>query len=131
MAEGYLRRMLGPDTSIESAGIETGEGLPPTNEAVLTMRELGLEISDHRSREIASLTLQNFDLVIAMTPQVGNELRSRGVDLSRLVVLNVPDPYGQGMDAYRIAAAQIRTQLGCIFGIEDNSWLQGGQTCGR
>ena len=126
MAEGYLRNSLDPNTSIESAGIETGEGLPPTNEAVLAMRELGLEISDHRSRDIAPLTLQSFDLVIAMTPEIGRELRTRGVDRRRLVVLSVPDPYGKGIDAYRIAATQIRTQLGCNLGIGDNSWLRGG-----
>jgi protein-tyrosine phosphatase len=121
MAEGFLRQLLGPDTSIGSAGTETVDGLPPTDDAVLAMRELGLEIGGHRSRDVNLLSLQGYDLIIAMTPRIGSELRSKGVDGSRLVELNVPDPYGNGIDAYRTAAAEIKTQLRRLLGMEDSA----------
>lgn len=119
MAEGFLRELLGPGTSVESAGAETEEGLAPTKDAVLVMRELGLDISGHRSREVPQLDLRNFDLIIAMTSQIGCILRSLGVEECRLRELNVPDPYGKGIEAYRNAAQNIRSQLCCLLRQED------------
>lgn len=117
MAEGLLRQLLGPETSVESAGAETEDGLPATPEAIETMRELGLDIGVHRSRDVTRLNLRKFDLIIAMTSQFGNQLRSQGVEDCRLHECNVPDPYGKGIDAYRSAALDIKSQLCCLLGI--------------
>lgn len=127
MAEAFLRQMLGPETSITTAGTDTEDGLPPTKHAVLAMREFGLDISGHRSLGVTRLDLPSFDLIIAMTLQIGSKLRSRGADGSCLVELDVPDPYYKGIDAYRTAAMEIKTQLCRLSRLGDRAFLPGGR----
>ena len=52
MAEGYLRHAASDRFEALSAGIEP-KGLNPL--AVEAMREIGIDISQHRSKDVASL----------------------------------------------------------------------------
>ena len=63
MAEGMLRHDGGADFLVESAGIEPGFVRP---EAIETMREIGLDISGHRSKSIDEFAPQPFDYVITV-----------------------------------------------------------------
>jgi protein-tyrosine-phosphatase len=115
MAAALLQRLLGEAARVESAGIDTGEGLRPTKEAVSVMKELGVDVSAHRSRNAESLDLKKFDRVLAMTPAISNQLREAGVDVARITQLNVSDPYCKGTDVYREAAKEIESQLRSLF----------------
>jgi arsenate reductase (thioredoxin) len=61
MAEGLLRSMAGGAVEVKSAGLEA-RGLRP--EAVTAMRELGLDISGHRSKSLEELAGERFDIVV-------------------------------------------------------------------
>jgi protein-tyrosine-phosphatase len=100
---------------VESAGIDTGEGLPATKEAVAVMRQMGIGISGHHSRDIANLDLARFDIVLAMTPTIAKQLRDAGVDIARIKQMNISDPYRRGIDVYRSIANDIESQLRCLF----------------
>ena len=63
MAEGWGRALLGAETKVYSAGIET-HGLNPL--AVQVMAEVGIDISRHSSKRIADLPVQQFDLVVTV-----------------------------------------------------------------
>ena len=63
MAEGLLRHFGGEAFVVESAGIEPS--LVRT-EAIEAMRELGIDISDHRSKSLDEFTAQPFDYVITV-----------------------------------------------------------------
>lgn len=115
MAAALLRRLVGGKVEVQSAGTDAGNGLPPTKESVSVMKELGIDIGAHRSRDIADLDLTEFDLVLALTPSIAEDLRNLGADPARIKQLKVADPYGKGIDVYRSTAAEIEHQLSSLL----------------
>jgi arsenate reductase len=63
MAEGLLREVAGDRFKVESAGVNPSRVRP---EAVEAMREVGIDISGHRSKSVDEFTGQNFDYVITV-----------------------------------------------------------------
>jgi len=63
MAEGWARHLKGDIIDAYSAGIET-HGLNPN--AVKVMAEAGVDISHHRSKNIAEFKDINFDVVVTV-----------------------------------------------------------------
>lgn len=63
IAEGYLRHFAGTKADVYSAGVET-HGLNP--KAVETMREDGIDISQHSSDHIDAYKDIDFDFVITV-----------------------------------------------------------------
>src|SRR5208282_4216956 len=63
MAEGLLRHDSGPCFEVESAGTKPSAVRP---EAIAVMRELGIDISGHRSKSVEEFAGQNFDAVITV-----------------------------------------------------------------
>ena len=63
MAEGILRHDGGDAFTVASAGIEPSLVRP---EAIEVMREIGIDISAHRSKSIDEFTAQPFDYVITV-----------------------------------------------------------------
>lgn len=63
MAEGLLRRDGGARFEASSAGTKPGHVRP---EAIAAMRELGIDISRHRSKSVDEMLGQEFDYVITV-----------------------------------------------------------------
>jgi len=63
MAEGLLRHDAGQRFEVESAGTKPSSVRP---EAITVMRELGLDISGHRSKSVEEFDGQHFDYVITV-----------------------------------------------------------------
>jgi arsenate reductase (thioredoxin) len=63
MAEGLLRRDAGERFEVESAGTKASFVRP---EAIAAMRELGIDISGHRSKSVDEFEGQQFDYVITV-----------------------------------------------------------------
>ena len=63
MAEGLLRHIAGDRFEVESAGIAPTQVRP---EAITVMRELGIDISQHRSKSVDEFANQDFDYVITV-----------------------------------------------------------------
>ncbi len=63
MAEGLLRHDGGAAFAVESAGLEPSF---VRAEAIEAMREIGIDISGHRSKSIDEFTRQPFDYVITV-----------------------------------------------------------------
>lgn len=63
MAEGLLRHDAGDRFEVESAGTKSSSVRP---EAIAAMRELGIDISAHRSKSVTEFDGQNFDVVITV-----------------------------------------------------------------
>jgi arsenate reductase len=63
MAEGLLRHDAGERFDIESAGTKASSVRP---EAIAAMRELGIDISGHRSKSVDEFAGQQFDYVITV-----------------------------------------------------------------
>jgi arsenate reductase (thioredoxin) len=63
MAEGLLRHDGGDHFDVESAGTKASFMRP---EAIAVMRELGIDISGHRSKNVNEFEGQHFDYVITV-----------------------------------------------------------------
>jgi len=63
MAEGLLRHDAGDRFEVESAGTKASSVRP---EAIAAMNELGIDISQHRSKNVEEFEGQPFDYVITV-----------------------------------------------------------------
>lgn len=63
MAEGLLREMAGEMFDVASAGVSPSNVRP---EAIAAMREIGIDISGHRSKSVDEFSDQEFDYVITV-----------------------------------------------------------------
>ena len=126
MAEAFLRQLWEMDglpkngIIVTSAGLVTAGGAPASREALTLLRHAGLEMSGHRSQPVAAALLEQAHFVLTMTaahkeslaryfPAYENKLWTLGEfggDGS-----DVADPYGGGMEAYQLAATQIKQFL--------------------
>lgn len=63
MAEGLLRHNGGERFEVESAGVIASFVRP---QAIEAMKEIGVDISGHRSKSVEEFTKENFDYVITV-----------------------------------------------------------------
>jgi len=63
MAEGLLRHDAGASLEVESAGTKPSHVWP---EAIAAMKELGIDISGHRSKSVDEFDGQQFDYVVTV-----------------------------------------------------------------
>lgn len=63
MGEGLFRAEGGPDVEVFSAGTRPSLVRP---EAIAVMKELGIDLSGHRSKSVDEFTGQPFDLVVTV-----------------------------------------------------------------
>ena len=63
MAEGLLRHDAGDRFAVESAGTRPSQVRP---EAIAVMRELGIDISGHRSKHVDEFAGQEFDYILTV-----------------------------------------------------------------
>lgn len=63
MAEGLLRHEFGDHYEVSSAGLKPSHVRP---EAIAVMRELGIDLSGHRSKHVDEFADQPFDYVITV-----------------------------------------------------------------
>jgi protein-tyrosine-phosphatase len=126
MAEGLMKKLYGQKTYVQSAGVKND--LEVDGFAVAVCKELGIELSRHRSRSFEEMQqwgddLSGFDLVVALSPAS----QRQALEFTRFFHLDVEywpvmDPSGIGetreakLTAYRQARDQIRDRMIARFG---------------
>jgi arsenate reductase len=110
MAEGLLRHDAGDRFTVESAGTKPGIVRP---EAVAAMKELGIDISGHRSKHVDEFEGQTFDYVLTVCD---NARESCPVFFGTAKKLHHsfddPPPASEGTDAERMAIfRRVRDEL--------------------
>ena len=63
MAEGLLRHDAGDRFEVESAGTKPGH---VRREAIAVMKEIGIDLSGHRSKHVEEFASQSFDYVLTV-----------------------------------------------------------------
>lgn len=97
MAEGLARRRFGTAVRVESAGSAPGAVHPL---AVRVMAELGIDISDHRSKSVDTIDLTGVDTVVTLCAEA---VCPTFLGRARRLHWPLPDPAGQaGSDAQRL-----------------------------
>ena len=109
MAQGLLAHDYGDRFEVESAGTKPSSVRP---EAVAVMKELGIDISHHRSKSVTEFEGQSFDYVLTVCD---NARESCPVfpAASRMIHSSFEDPAAvQGTEHYRLQAfRRVRDQL--------------------
>ena len=124
MAEYLLRHHLGPESpwTVESAGLFTDDGAPPSEGAVEALRARGLDLTPHRSRRLTRERIDGADLIVVMTTVQAAEVKRRFPDLQQRVHLlktfdtgcapgDIPDPIGGSAAVYRAVCDEIEAAL--------------------
>jgi arsenate reductase (thioredoxin) len=109
MAEGLLRHDAGDRFEVESAGTKASFVRP---EAVAVMKELGIDISGHRSKDVSEFDGQRFDYVITVCDNA-RETCPLFFGLTEKLHHSFADPAAvEGLEGERLAAFRhVRNQL--------------------
>ncbi len=128
MAEALAKDMLAQERSISvndlenaglrviSAGTSTQAGYPATEEAVQAVKDLGGDLSSHRSRPLTRELIQEADVIYCMTRSHMSAVLEMAPDAAGRVYLldpkgDIHDPIGQSQAVYRHTANAIRQKL--------------------
>ena len=100
-----------------SAGLYVSEGAPISEEAVTVLREAcvmpvpGNDYTAHRAQPVTQALMESVDEVIAISSAHAMELMMRfpeQADKIHTLPMDVPDPYGRGLAAYRDCLSRLR-----------------------
>jgi arsenate reductase len=113
MAEGLLRDLAGDRFEVFSAGTKPGRVRP---EAIAAMRELGIDISGHRSKSVDEFAQQPLDYVITVCDNARESCPVYPASVQR-IHWSFEDPAAvtgseeERMKAFREIRDQIRARL--------------------
>ena len=116
MAEGIARSAAPPGLRIWSAGSSPTRVRP---EAIAVLREIGIDISHHRSKTAAEIPASEVDTVITLC---GEEECPLFLGKAHRVHWGLPDPAGAGkneeeqLQAFRNLRDELRRRLAAVFG---------------
>jgi protein-tyrosine phosphatase len=127
MAEAIFNKMLqnrelsSHEIKSTSAGLYALDNAEATPQAIEVMRNVGIDLSQHRSRSVDEKMLQEVDLILTMTRHHCHQLQESFPHVQHKVYTlaeyaglpeeDVSDPYGQDTEAYRSARQQIESFL--------------------
>lgn len=139
MAEGIFKAFLKDNNidniNVSSAGISTFEGDSANEKAIYTLRNKGIDIKSHKSRQITKEIIENSDLILTMTKShKGMILNALPEYLNKIFTikeyvyinnneeltgknLDIADPYGLDYNIYEKCAAEIEENLKKIIEI--------------
>ena len=102
------------DTSISSAGLGALAGHAASGHAIELMAERGIDISDHKARQLTPDMISDSDLILVMEQghrraidSMEPAARGKIYRLCEWTGEDIPDPYGLPRDAFEEALALI------------------------
>ncbi len=103
---------------IQSAGLNAADGCPMCAEAKKALTEAKIPFSENfRSKALTKKQVDEAMAVICMTREQCEQIPGKNVmSLYELTGKEIPDPYGQGIDAYRVALRMIRECIPTVIG---------------
>ncbi len=113
MAEGWTRHILGDRAEVHSAGTNPSEVNP---QAIDVMKEVGVDMSSHRSKSVDEFAGQPFDLVVTLCDEVQANCPVF-VGATETIHKNFPDPaeaFGseeEVLEVFRTVRDRIRREL--------------------
>src|SRR5262245_38830178 len=103
--------VIGPDVVFASAGIRPGKAADAENAVYSLKRNFSIDASRHVPRDVRSLDLAGYDLLIALDPGAHRALVDAAVPDAALRFWNVKDPWGGDLTEYDRTAIDIRRKL--------------------
>ena len=103
-----------------SSGIWAETGDIPTYEGIETMKGYGIDLSTHRATNIRNSDIRNMDVILCATLNHKKNIIAMYPELKDKVYtmkeyagyqendLDIPDPWGYGLDVYKNCAKEIK-----------------------
>lgn len=101
------------DVLIESAGIFAEIGQTASEEAIEVMREMGIDLTTHRTKPVSEDLIQKSDIILTMTETHARLLEAMAGDKVHSIKEfvgesgDITDPYGGDLEDYRETAKEI------------------------
>ncbi|MCG7489684.1 low molecular weight phosphotyrosine protein phosphatase [Vibrio sp. Of14-4] len=114
LGEALLQNLL-PDIRVSSAGLAAEKskfvGKPAYDKSILVAQENGIDISNHRSKQVSSSLCSEFDLILVMEQEhieaitnIAPEVRGKTMLFGQWIgQKDIPDPYKQSKEAFDYA----------------------------
>jgi arsenate reductase (thioredoxin) len=118
MAEG-LMRSFDADLDVSSAGTAPAERVHPA--AIAALREIGIDIGEHRPKSVDRFLNRPFDFVITVCDRANESCPVFTGGVGRRVHIgfedpgNIPGNEDEVLNAFRRTRDQIRTRLGAFY----------------
>jgi glycine hydroxymethyltransferase len=136
MAEGLFRRAVKGHNEFQvlSAGVGAVNGAPPSEHAVRALRELGIDISHHRSRMLTAELIQQADYIFGMTHSHVDAIIALYASAAEKTFLlrefdetladyesDIGDPIGGSYDVYLVCRDQIEQGIASMLKFFDQN----------
>ena len=129
MAEAIARKIAIErglaDVEVASAGTSTWDGAPASDGALLVGIERGLDLSQHRARQLTPAMVEESDIIFAMGPHHLERIEALGGEgKSHLLTAYashgrssrpVSDPIGAELEVYRQTADELEREIRRVF----------------
>ena len=123
MAEVLLKQQLqDPQTIVGSAGLGAAQSQPASSHATSAVKELGLDLSAHKSRPLTSdmvraadaifaMTHSHLDMILMLFPSASEKTFLVGEFAPKGQDGEIADPFGADLQAYRETRDQIQSAI--------------------
>lgn len=129
MAGALAKRIAGErgidDIEISSAGTSAWEGAPASDGSLLVGLERGLDLGDHRARQLTRAMVQEADVILAMGPHHLERIDAFGGGRKSFLLTSfasrgkvdrgISDPIGGELDVYRATAEELEREIRRAF----------------
>ncbi|NIP83823.1 MAG: low molecular weight phosphatase family protein [Gemmatimonadetes bacterium] len=129
MAEALARHALAErgrdDVRVDSAGVAALTGAPASAEVPVVLAEEGIELHDHRAKELTPERVAWADLVLVMAPHHAAAVEAMGGGEKMALTTGflkgtgagepVLDPIGRGLDVYRETRDQLALAVDALL----------------
>lgn len=110
MAEGIFNKITENDKNItcSSAGMSFCNGDAVSENSVIVCKEIGIDISKHRSKSINHDDVNNYDIFAVMTENHAQTLIMAGIPDEKIYIMGISDPFGGSVEVYRNCRDEIQ-----------------------
>ncbi len=114
LAEGLFKKYLQEnnitDIEVGSAGVGAFPGDAVSINSILVASSRGVDISDHRARNVNPEHILTTDLFFCMS-ESHKAVLSRHCDSEKIFILNIADPFGRPIEVYEECAKQLESKF--------------------
>ena len=117
MAEA-LAKILFPKYDFVSAGLYVNPTDSVSANAVLAMKNYGIDISEHKPTQLTVEKAAEYDYIIPMTSSHKQILLANGINPDKILMFKeeISDPFGQNLETYLSCAEQLKNNIKITIG---------------
>lgn len=110
-AEYLARDAFGDTVTFESAGISPQSAADAENAIYTLKKNFNIDASKHVPRDVRSIDLTQYSLIIALENRAAELVRKLGVPATRVKLWKIKDPWGPDLSEYDRASLAIKRKV--------------------